>query len=1189
MHLKYIEIHGFKSFPEKTKLSFEKEITAIVGPNGSGKSNISDAMRWVLGEQSTKSLRSGKMEDVIFGGTVKRNPMGYAEVTICLSNEDGRIEDFDEEITVTRKFYRSGESEYLLNGALVRLKDIRETFLNTGMSRDGYSVIEQGRVAEIVAAKNTDRRLIFEEASGIAKYRYRKTEAERKLQKANENIERLKDIFDELDIRIGPLKAQSEKAREFIKISERKKELEVTLYCDTIDRNRKLLFEQEDRIETAKGDYQNAESSLKEIEQATEENFRKISNIGEKITLKNEDIYRLSEEITQIEKEVATTESDLANTEKQIESLRTDIYDIEGSTSIITLKIDAKLNEIEEKKRELNGIDSDIEKMESELEKLSIEGDERNRQIDETEKELLALYSEDTEIKVSIATIESESRTLENRLNELKTNLPGYEKDYKVAADEMSKIEEFLKKLSIEKSEVLNTIEGHESLLSKRQEKLAEYEKQIDDLKSRISRIENKIHIFNEMEKNMEGFQSSVRTVVKAGRKGILRGIVGPVSSLIKIKHGCENAIEVALGAAMQNVIVKDETSAKEAISMLKSENAGRATFLPIDIIKPSNFDAVNVLELEGVVGIADRLVQCDEGIKDVVSNLLGRTVVAEDLNIASKVAKSMRHRYRVVTLDGQMINSGGSYTGGSSSKSSGIFGRRREADELKKELVKLSEEDVNIVSRYEKLKAETNELQANKTVYESELINVNSKILKAETEGKYYKTIVEQTKNIFSVSRIEMDNVLKEAGEHERILAKRKVELIEVRDRIKLIEENEASKKMADDSFSNEKIILSEKISDLKILRVRVSKDIENLEQMMKLMEEDSQRSIDRSRSAEDTSNNLIKLNEDRKEIIEGRKRDIESLRQNIVELKKEIENAVNERLEIEKNGTELREKQNRVSRDRENIAKEISRLEERKISLQKDFDSAVSKLWEDYELTKQQADLLTVKYESLTKLRQDVSTLRSRIRALGTVNLSSIEEYKEVSERHEFMKNQMDDVRKSMDQLNILIENLTVEMKEMFIDSFRKINDNFKRVFTEMFSGGSARLYLTDENDILESGIEIDAQPPGKIIKNLSSLSGGEQALVAITIFFSILKVNPAPFCILDEIDSSLDEVNVSRFSRYLTRFVNETQIIAITHRRGTMEVADVLYGVTMQEEGISKVLKLSLNEAKLAVHQD
>ncbi len=1185
MHLKYIEIQGFKSFPDKVRLGFEQGMTGIVGPNGSGKSNISDAVRWVLGEQSTKSLRGGKMEDVIFGGTQLRKAMGFAQVSLCLDNGDERIADAGGEVVVSRRYYRSGDSEYLVNGSTVRLRDVREMFMDTGLGRDGYSIIGQGRIAEVVNSKSDERREIFEEASGIAKYRFRKNEAQRKLEAAEDNLSRLRDILGELEAQLGPLTEQSEKAKKFLALSEEKKSLEITYYCDTIERSRDNLRLQDDKLAIARQDYDKIEQTILSMNAEIDDIYGANNRLNADVEGYNAEILDVNERVSAAESAIAVIENDIAHAEEQLRALREERASLAGDEDTLENEIKEKKQFVEAKKAEIETLGRFIADTEKALYALIESGEQSDKKRADDLKELTALQTQITDLRVDSVAARSTLEGFESRA----AQLADYQETARESLAELEKEktgnDEFLEKLLRDVAEGNNRMGGFTMKRDARAAKRDALAEKIEKRDAEISELSHRITVLQEMERSMEGFMPSVRRVVAAGDARSLRGIVGTVASLITIKKGCELAIETALGASAQNIVVEDESSAKQAIGFLKETKAGRATFLPLDTIKPSGFDERAALSDDGVVGLASELVEGDARYKNVISNLLGRIIVAEDLDTASALARKLKYRFRIVTLDGQVINAGGSYTGGFSSRNAGLFSRKNEIEKLGGRIKELRAGGAADIKEQEALRAELSALEAEITAVNSDLVTLSEDRVRVET------TLAQQSRELAAL-RESLGGAEKEAAsvragieEKQALLAKNEgavAGLTQQAQALQLLVDADRD----DEALGRRRNELSELLSEKKIERVELQKDVERVEAAILSLGERGSLALDRAANIEAALARISEENAARAANAENKKQEIESMRASAQQRRADIDAAVAQRSENEKKISETRAAYDDVIKQRESVGKESARLEERKAALQTEYDRAVARLWEEYELTRAEAEALCVPFESITELRQQVSTLRGKIKSLGNVNVGAIDELKRVSERFEFLSAQVADVESSKAELMKLISELEAEMQVIFTEKFNDINNHFRRVFVELFGGGSANLSLTDEGDVLGSGIELDVQPPGKVIKNLTALSGGEQSLVAIALYFSILAVNPSPFCILDEIDSALDESNVSRFANYLGRVTGETQIIAITHRRGTMEAADVLYGVTMQEEGVSKVLRLSVEEAQLVI---
>lgn len=1185
MRLNYIEIQGFKSFPDRTRVTFEQGFTAIVGPNGSGKSNISDAVRWVLGEQSSKSLRGGKMEDVVFGGTQLRKPMGYAQVSLCLEDAKDRFPATEGQVVVSRRFYRSGDSEYLVNGATVRLRDVREMFLDTGLGRDGYSIIGQGRISEIVSAKGTERREIFEEASGIAKYRFRKNEASRKLEAAEDNLARLRDILDELTARLGPLEKQREQALRFLELSDEKKSLEITLYCDTIERSRESLRSQDDKIEISRRDYENVEREIIEVNEQTERFHELNRERNVAIERYNTDIEQKNAEIARVESDAAVRRNDVAHAEEQIAALRATLESMSASGGGIEREIEARRLTIEQRRAETAALDELIAEAEKELASLARTSEAAQSSRAETAKKLDELREETTNLRVETTAAQASLELLARRSDDVNLRLADSRERLADASKEKGENDEFLSGVLSEITECENLIRGYDIKISSRKERLTQLTSELDKKRAQINDFKNKASLLRDMERSMEGFSASVKRVSEAARSRELRGVVGTVASLIEVNDGYELAIETALGAAAQNVVVEDERAAKQAIAYLKESKVGRATFLPLDTIKPSRFDDAGKLSESGIIGLASSLVSAEAKYDSIVSNLLGRIIVAEDLDSASTLARKLNYRYKIVTTDGQVINAGGSYTGGFSARSAGLFSRKAEIDRLEAKAAETEQSCESALAEKDKLERETQALEAQSEAARADLSNrgedrvrVATRLAQLESEIRAFETAV-------GAAEDELKGIEINTTENEQTKARAEGRLSALAAEVERLEAASGDEQTGD--LDRRRAELSGAMSERRIERVEKLKDIESVEFAIEQLER--QRADAEGRFG-DIGSEIMRLEETIKaheEYIALRLALADELRAGVEKSRGDITSSVAEREGNEREITLASARYDELVRKREEIARETSRLEERKVALQTEYDSANAKLWEDYELTRAEARALCVPFESITELRSSVQSLRARIRSLGNVNVGAIEEYKDVFERSEFLGAQLADVESSKEELLKLIASLEVEMTEIFTEKFSAINASFRRIFVELFGGGSANLYLADESDVLGSGIEMDVQPSGKVINNLALLSGGEQALVAIAIYFAILSVNPSPFCILDEIDSALDESNVGRFANYLKRVTDRTQIIAITHRRGTMESADVLYGVTMQEEGVSKLLRLDVEEARLVIN--
>ena len=1178
MVFKELEIQGFKSFPDKVKIRFDAGVTGVVGPNGSGKSNLSDAVRWVLGETSSRQLRAaGKMEDVIFGGTRKRSPMGFAQVRLTLDNTAHTLDVDADEVTIGRKYYRSGDSEYTINGQVCRLRDVYELLLDTGIGRDGYSVIGQGRIAEIVAAKSSERREIFEEACGIAKYRYRKTEAERRLAAAGENLERLRDILGELESRVGPLEKESAKAEKFLELAAQRKTLEVTLWTDGVHRAREAVRQQVRDYETAQADYERFDRETKAAEQEAEEIRMQAQQLTIAVERLNGDIRSITEQISGSDSRIAVLENDILRNEESIASLRSEIEagEQDGAEADAALQrhraVAAKMEAEGEK------LAAEIDALNAELTKLADASNASGARKDTLRAEITDLTAKRTEAQVAQAAAEAAEETARQRLPALEQAVQEGTDQWETARQDLTDTIRYREMLTENEKQLANVRSGLELKLKNRKAALDEADTAEQRLGRELDAARQRLSVLRELEKNMDGYQNSVKAVMRAAGARRLRGIIGPVSAILKVEPGCEVAVETALGAALQNIVVENEAAAKAAIALLRSDNAGRATFLPLDTVQPGVFRG----RLSGTARLASSLVQADARYDNIVSNLLGRIIVVEDINEASRVARDNGFRSRVVTMDGQVINAGGSFTGGSVQRSAGLFTRKQEMEELRIRAAKLQKDCLAAQEKTDQCKEQVDALQAELTATASEQITAANDRVRAEAEQKRLEAAAAQLETARNARRQEIDTLqaaLADSRAKAEDAAKLQAELTAKIDR-RTAEMSRIAE--GDDSFLTRQNALAQDLSAKRLEQVTRQKDAELAYSQIAALEQRARDAAARRASLEESVAALAARSDAcRAEIADIRQTRADS-QTTIAQKEAEIREATQKRLARQQAETETLARARTAADSREEMSREMARLAERKAAAESEYDQTVAKLWDEYQLSVSQAEALCVEFDSLPALRAQVADLRGKIRALGSVNVSAIEEYKEVKARYDALVTQVTDVEESRNELSRMISKLSAQMREIFTDSFRAINENFGRVFAELFGGGEASLMLEDESDVLSSGIGIRVAPPGKVIKNLEALSGGEQALVAISIYFAILAVNPAPFCILDEIEAALDDANVVRFAQYLRRVSDKTQFIVITHRRGTMEAANVLYGVTMQEDGVSKLLKLDLEQ--------
>ena len=1178
MRLKELEIQGFKSFPDKTKITIGEGITGVVGPNGSGKSNISDSIRWVLGETSSKQLRgSGKMEDVIFGGTQSRGAMGFASVALTIDNSDHGLDMDADEVTIGRRYYRSGESEYSINGQNVRLKDVYELLLDTGIGRDGYAIVGQGRIAEIVGAKSAERREIFEEASGIAKYRYRKNEAERRLEAAEGNLERLRDILGELEKRVGPLKRDSEKAQQFLELSERRKSLEVTLWVDAIRRANDTVRDQQRKFEAAQADYERLSRQLDEFDEKSAALREEAQQLVLQVEQANADIRAVTEANAGSESEIAVLKNESEHSRFRIDEATGELERAgQGRQSIETEAAGHKAA-IEKLHGEVAALDARVAELRAELRALEEKAAASGQRRDVIDAAIARLQDTATAAKVRAASAKSAKEAAAQRLDEAKQQAVELENSAAAAEEEKCRAERRLKDAEEAVTRNDNIKAGLKLKLESRRRQQAEAADALQKADKERSNTSQRIHILEDLERNMDGYQQSVKAVMRAAAGRRLRGIIGPVAGILTVEKGYETAIETALGFALQNIVVEDQGCARAAIGFLKDERAGRATFLPLDTVQGSRFTG----RLTGTAEVAADLVKCDPRYQHIIDNLLGRIIVVEDLSEASTVAKNLGYRNRIVTLDGQVINAGGSFTGGSTARSVGVFSRKQELDELRTRLVKLEKKRADAEKELEARKAEVDNLTAQLSGAEAEGMNASSERLRASLElDRLTAAVAQHEENTRSLAA-EIEAQQAAVTQNETACAEAEAAQGKAEAELNTYNAELAELGESTGSLTAERERITNELSENQMQRLANEKDIGLHEAALEGLQS-------RTGEAEARARELNAAIEAAKAKIEANALKIAEIertrgenKEKIAAAEETIRTANAARMEKEAAVARLGQENRALTDERERMSGEMARLAERRTAAENELNDTNTKLWEEYQLTAGEAKELCVEFESLTELRRSVAEVRGKIRGLGNVNVGAIEEYKEVKERYDFLKAQVTDVEKAKSELTRMIAELCSEMEELFTTSFKQINTHFQQIFRELFGGGHARLYLSDEANVLESGIEIEVSPPGKVIKNLSALSGGEQALVAISIYFAILNVNPAPFCFLDEIEAALDDVNVARYAQYLRRMTDHTQFIVITHRRGTMEAADVLYGVTMQEDGVSKILRLDLDK--------
>lgn len=1181
MILKALEMQGFKSFPDKTVLEFNKGITAVVGPNGSGKSNISDAVRWVLGEQSTKTLRGSKMEDVIFSGTDVRKAKGFAEVTLRLDNTDRSLNKDSDEVSVTRRYYRSGDSEYLVNGESARLRDVNELFMDTGLGRDGYSIVGQGKIADMVSPKASERRDMLEEAAGISHFRYRRGDAIKRLAQAEENLVRLRDILSELESRVGPLKAQSEKAQKFIVLAGERKNLEIGIWLNTIDKTGEKMRDQEHKIEIAEASHKEAQDELSKIGEMIDKAADGTRDINIKLEEIRNSASGFEEKLSDIDSQIKVAENSILHNNETIERINRDKAAENETEQNIDAAVSAARECIQKAEEQIADATRQMDELSKQEETYRLSSSEFSDRVAALSGEISALSVRLADCRVTAETANSSIEEIRSRISAIDESMGTRKDDYDALLKRKADAEASLKEIQDEIVSVKNAIDGYTLRFENRGKKADSVKLAIDEKQRELHKGQDRVRLLEDLEKNMEGYFGAVKAVMKESGRGALRGIYGPVSQLITVKDKYSAAIETALGAAVQNIVVDNETDAKRAMGFLKEHRAGRATFLPITAIKGRVLSEQGLDDQYGFVSIASDLVSYDNKYSEIIRWLLGRTAVAEDIDSAIAIAKKYSYRFRIVTLDGQVINAGGSMTGGSRVQNAGILSRGNEIERLKGSLASMQKELDGMLSDYKLLSEDASAAKAELEGAEGDLLRAKEENIRREGELKL------ASDKLSSVS-----SGVKELLEEKETLEKR-IESVSsgaeaARSQIDELKETLENKEKELESITGDSKTLQKnreevasKAAEIRLRIVSLQKDVEaNTDEITRLKNRKTGH-LDRLSELDGEIREIEEKNDELRALTERLSADEKALKANHGDAQNQINELISQRDELEKQANDLRLHERAKSEERERLSGDIARLEERKIAMRNEYDNLTSKLYDEYQLTRREAAALEIEIDDYSLAAKRLAELKSQIRALGSVNVSAIEEYKEVSERYEFLSGQISDVETSRAELNKMIDDLTGKMAEQFREQFNRINSCFGQTFIELFGGGKAELRLEDERDVLGSDIEIKVQPPGKNVQNINLLSGGEKGLSAIALLFAILKVTPAPFCIFDEVEAALDDVNVSRYAQYVRRMTKNTQFILITHRRGTMEEADVLYGVTMQEKGVSKLLELKTAE--------
>ena len=1182
MYLKALEIQGFKSFPDKTVLNFGEDITAIVGPNGSGKSNVSDAIRWVMGEQSSKSLRGAKMEDVIFGGTEKRSQMGFAQVTLVLDNTEHIFPRMEEsEVAVTRRYYRSGESEYYINKQSVRLRDVNELFMDTGMGREGYSIVGQGKIDEILSVKSADRREIFEEAAGISKFRHRKEETERKLERTEENLVRINDKIAELELQVGPLRSQAEKAKKYLILRDELRTLEISVWLENLDKIKTDSIKLNTDYALAQQELERANAALDELYAASEQFAEKAhANDMEQERLRTE-CAELDAKRSEEDAAVAVLRTGIEHNRANIERVENDLRDQSGRAESLTAQIAAKHARIEELAAQAAELEEELRAFLTQAEELARTAGEAGSEVEALRAKEALAASDAADCRADVSAINAGLAELAERRAVLEAESESVDGQLTEKRRAASASRRALEEAQEEADAVRNIISGHTLKMEGRVKREETARQKSIDLTMEKNNLDSRIHLLSEMEKEYEGFNKAVRLIMQAAEKNALRGVHGPVANLMTTDKRYAVAIEIALGAGMQNVVVDREGDAKSAINFLKQRDGGRATFLPLTAIRGDVLREAGVEREYGYVGVASQLVQFDKRYTEIFNNLLGRTVVVEDMDCGIAIARKYSNRFRIVTLDGQVLNRGGSMTGGSVSRSAGILSRANELKELTARREALTEKLDAALREADEAKRDLNAAQYELDVAREQQRGAEDAVLRLTGEKKQYDMLLESLRTRESDIAAELESITARTEELKKAAAAREEEIkkheaeaarCRAESEEKLAGQNELQRDSAHlgDEIAARKSTLAGFTAERETTE-RALGDLETLAQQMRGDEDGRRALIEDYRAKIKAAEEEIAQHD---AVTASLRVDAEKRRAELAELAE-----AKLTLEGERSANDRRYRECNELLSQTQAA--AGRLEQKRVTAAMEEKQVLDKLWESYELSHSAAQEQRIELESVPKASRRINELKREINGLGNVNVGAIEEFDRVNTRYTYLTGQRDDVEKAKEELLGVIENITSEMTVIFKEQFALIRESFQETFLELFGGGKATLELEDENAVLDCGIEIKVQPPGKALKTLSLLSGGEKAFVAIALYFAILKVHPTPFCVMDEIEAALDEPNVIRVAHYMRRICDKTQFIVITHRRGTMEAADVLYGVTMQERGVSKVLTINMND--------
>ena len=1181
MYLKSLEVQGFKSFPDKTLIRFGDDITAIVGPNGSGKSNISDAILWVMGEQSTKTLRGAKMEDVIFGGTQKRSAVGFAEATLTLDNTDRALAYEADEVMVTRRYYRSGDSEFYINRQSARLRDIHELFMDTGLGKEGYSNIGQGRIDEILSLKSADRREIFEEAAGISKYRHRKEETERKLAHTEDNLLRIGDKVSELELQLEPLKKQSEQAKKYLELKDELKGVEVAVWLDTLE---KLSA----AAKKAEEDYASASFVLQQAHDDLERLYTHAESCGELLRQKDGELETVRLKVNmleanhqQLDGQMAVLRGNIANSNDNINRIEEELKGTADRSGGIATQISQTNARIAQIEKELADKQQVLARLQQELAVMTANAQGMT-------KKFLELRSKETSLSADLAGREADIRGLRESMEQTAERKAQLESDLSAGAErlgqaktDLSDCTRQLRRAQEDVTAANNTISGYALRQSTRAKRRDELDQQVRELTAKLDGVSAKVRVFRAMERDYESYTRSVKAVMQEAQRGALRGVHGPVSRLIRTEDEYTVAIEIALGGAMQNIVVDTEQDGKAGMNFLKRTGIGRATFAPISTMQGRPLNESGLEKCRGFEGIASELVSCDNRYRGILEYLLGRTVIARDIDSAIAIANQYRNRFKIVTLDGQVMNPGGSMTGGAVNKESGILSRANELEKLAAEEKKLSEKKTAAEEELREAQRLADQVEFQLTTVREQLREAEDAVLRLQGQEKQHEILVQAIEEATQAARRELDALQsRDSADRQRLAAgEAKIEVFtaqlnETRLELHRLEGSQSEASEASAHITDEMTALKADTAALDAERATAITHIDDLKDLSAAMEGDREKKL----SLIDAFRGEIRRLEAEIQLLESRQAENDA---DADQQRKLMQTVIASRLEAEASKTRAERDAQEKNKDILNMERACALLEQKKLTSDLEEKQIIDKLWDSYGLTPGTAGEHRGEIESVAAGQRRSADLKRRITMLGTPNLGAIEEYARVNERYTYLSEQRNDVLTSKKELEGIIQDITKEMTVIFVEEFRKINEHFSRVFEEMFGGGKGTLVLEDPENPLTCGIEIRVQPPGKQLKTITLLSGGEKAFVATALYFAILQVRPTPFCMLDEIDAALDDRNVERFANYLHNLSKKTQFIVITHRRGTMEASDVLYGVTMQEQGISKLLRLDLNQ--------